>query len=65
MTIEAKESQPLFESLRLPKRTLPNNEKLHKSVIVHDTMNGKWNYGNFIIFVFGGFSFCRLLLFHF
>lgn len=29
--------------------------KLHKSVIVHDTMNGKWNYGNFIIWLFGGF----------
>lgn len=57
MTTKEKESQQLFESLRLPVRTLPNNEKLHKSVIVHDTMNGKWNYGNFIIFVFRWFLF--------
>lgn len=34
-----------------------HNERCTKSVIAHDTKNGKWNYGDFS-FIFGGFSFC-------
>lgn len=48
-----------------------HNEHCTKSVIAHDTKNGKWNYGDFLYFLFRWFLFfavvdvVRLLLFRF
>lgn len=37
-------------------------ENCNKSVIVHDTKNGKWNYGNFASLAFRWFLFFSLSL---
>lgn len=47
--------------LRLPLNS-EHNENCTKSVIAHDTKNGKWNYGDFILFYFDSFRW--FLFFH-